>query len=117
MLECPQGRAAEGRLLDRDGREGAGLCFAPQGNLVAGDVMLAQKVALETDELRVFGVANPFHTPDTICYGGGRQGGYRWTGGWLRVWDRGAAPQDERPPAPVDETPVVVDSRAWTGLG
>ena len=28
----------------------AGLCFVPNETLVAGDVMLAQKIALETDE-------------------------------------------------------------------
>ena len=37
-----------------------GLCFIPSGELVAGDVMLAQKIALETDENGVLAVANRF---------------------------------------------------------
>lgn len=46
--------------LDDHGREACGWCFAPSGSLVAGDVMLAQKVALETDERAALKVANPF---------------------------------------------------------
>jgi hypothetical protein len=37
-----------------------GWCFVPSGHLVAGDVMLAQKVALETGELTALAVANRF---------------------------------------------------------
>jgi hypothetical protein len=33
-------------------------CFLPEGNLVAGDVMLAQKIALETNERGALAVAN-----------------------------------------------------------
>lgn len=33
-------------------------CFVPEGNLVAGDVMLAQKIALETNERGALAVAN-----------------------------------------------------------
>ena len=33
-------------------------CFVPDGNLVAGDVMLAQKIALETNERGALTVAN-----------------------------------------------------------
>ena len=33
-------------------------CFGPEGCLVAGDVMLAQKIALETDERGALAVAN-----------------------------------------------------------
>jgi hypothetical protein len=36
--------------LDDAGRCVVGWCFVPSGYLVAGDVMLAQKIALETDE-------------------------------------------------------------------
>lgn len=46
--------------LDAEGREICGWCFAPEGELVPGDVMLAQKVALETDERGALKVANPF---------------------------------------------------------
>ncbi|RZM94007.1 hypothetical protein CWO91_39725 [Bradyrhizobium genosp. SA-3] len=38
-------------------------CFIPLGGLVAGDVMLAQKIALETDEERALSVGNSFPRP------------------------------------------------------
>jgi hypothetical protein len=37
-----------------------GWCFAPKGSLTTGDVMLAQKIALETDEEETMKVALPF---------------------------------------------------------
>ena len=37
-----------------------GLCFLPSGGLVAGDVMLAQKITLETDECAALLVAHRF---------------------------------------------------------
>src|SRR5258705_9651126 len=46
--------------LDGAGRPLVGCCFAPKGYLVAGDVMLAQKIALETDERGALAVANFF---------------------------------------------------------
>jgi len=46
--------------LDDAGRPKIGWCFVPQGCLVAGDVMLAQKIALETSEIRALSVANNF---------------------------------------------------------
>jgi hypothetical protein len=46
--------------LDKKGRKVCGWCFLPQGQLVAGDVMLAQKIALETDETQTLKVANRF---------------------------------------------------------
>jgi hypothetical protein len=46
--------------IDGDGRSTVGWCFVPTGYLVAGDVMLAQKIALETHELRALVVANKF---------------------------------------------------------
>jgi hypothetical protein len=46
--------------LDSAGRPHVGWCFAPKGHLVAGDVMLAQKIALETDERGTLAVANKF---------------------------------------------------------
>ncbi len=39
-----------------------GWCFLPEGPLVAGDVMLAQKIALETYEYSALAVANRFPT-------------------------------------------------------
>ena len=46
--------------IDGDGRSTVGWCFVPTGYLVAGDVMLAQKIALETHEFRALAVANRF---------------------------------------------------------
>jgi hypothetical protein len=40
------------------GRRKKAVCFAPVGALVQGDVMLAQKIALETDEQSALTVAN-----------------------------------------------------------
>ena len=49
--------------LDGAGCPCVGWCFAPKGYLVAGDVMLAQKIALETDEHGALTVANRFSVP------------------------------------------------------
>ena len=46
--------------IDGVGHLKAGACFLPAGDLVTGDVMLAQKIALETDEHRAIAVANRF---------------------------------------------------------
>ncbi len=46
--------------LDQDGRRTVGWCFVPVDTLVAGDVMLAQKIALETGERRALAVAKNF---------------------------------------------------------
>jgi hypothetical protein len=44
--------------LDKKGRPVYALCFAPEGDLVVGDVMLAQKLALELFERETLKVAN-----------------------------------------------------------
>jgi hypothetical protein len=44
--------------LDSRGRVVTQWCFAPQGELVVGDVMLAQKIALETMEWNALASAN-----------------------------------------------------------
>ena len=49
--------------LDCDGRPRRGWCFVPEGNLVPGDVMLAQKIALETDEQGALAIAKQFLVP------------------------------------------------------
>ena len=46
--------------MDDKDRVVVGWCFRPVGSLVAGDVMLAQKIALETDERATLLVAKPF---------------------------------------------------------
>jgi hypothetical protein len=40
-----------------------GWCFVPAGNLVPGDIMLAQKIALETNESGALSVARKFLAP------------------------------------------------------
>jgi hypothetical protein len=67
--------------LDRRGRRSRGWCFIPKGGLPTGDVMLAQKVALETDEERVMKVALPFRT----------ETGLDWLVSWVAaIWGRGS---------------------------
>jgi hypothetical protein len=44
--------------LDKDGRYVRRWCFTPVGPIVKGDVLLAQKIALETMETRARAVAN-----------------------------------------------------------
>lgn len=46
--------------LDAFGQPVVGRCFVPKDNLVAGDVMLAQKIALETNERGALLVAKSF---------------------------------------------------------
>src|SRR5215468_6410273 len=46
--------------LDAKGRPIRGWCFMPKGRLATGDVMLAQKIALETDEKSAMKVALRF---------------------------------------------------------
>ena len=44
--------------LAANGRVNRRWCFAPEGALATGDVMLAQKIALETFELNALAIAN-----------------------------------------------------------
>ena len=46
--------------LDRSGYPKAGWCFVPNEPLVPGDVMLAQKISLETDEWTALAVDKSF---------------------------------------------------------
>jgi hypothetical protein len=53
--------------LDDAGRPKVAWCFLPNDRLAAGDIMLAQKIALETNEHNALAVANGFPPrPDTI---------------------------------------------------
>ena len=54
------GAATNVHELDGDGQPQIGWCFVPKGYLVPGDVMLAQKIALETNERAALAVANRF---------------------------------------------------------
>ncbi len=54
------GNGASIRELDDAALPRTGWCFVPSDHLVAGDVMLAQKIALETDEQGALAVANKF---------------------------------------------------------
>jgi hypothetical protein len=46
--------------VDEAGRFKMGWCFLPERCLARGDVMLAQKIALETSEIRALSVAVMF---------------------------------------------------------
>jgi hypothetical protein len=46
--------------IDDGGSSSIGLCFVPDRFLVPGDVMLAQKIALETSELDTLAIALSF---------------------------------------------------------
>ncbi len=52
------------QLLDTKGRPACWLCFVPKGKLVVGDIMLAQKLALELFEPQTLKVANTFSRAD-----------------------------------------------------
>ena len=54
------GTAMNVHEIDDAGRPEVGWCFVPIGQLVAGDNMLAQKIALETKEFSALAVANRF---------------------------------------------------------
>ena len=55
------GRVTNVHEIDDAGQPVTGWCFVPSGHLVAGDVMLAQKSALETNERATLAVANRFN--------------------------------------------------------
>jgi hypothetical protein len=46
--------------IDENGRPRIGLCFLPLGELPIGDVMLSQKIALESGESAALAVARRF---------------------------------------------------------
>jgi hypothetical protein len=54
------GRTSNTYEIDDAGEPRTGWCFAPAGNLPPGDVVLAQKIALETFERRALALANRF---------------------------------------------------------
>jgi hypothetical protein len=54
------GTAANVHEIDEVGTAKMGWCFVPSGYLVPGDVMLAQKIALETSEKAALALANRF---------------------------------------------------------
>ena len=57
--------------IDEKGRPRLGLCFRTMGELPIGDVMLAQKIALENCESSVLAVARSF-VPFAFMYRRGR---------------------------------------------
>ena len=59
-----QGTSTNVEELDKNGVARIGWCFVPKGYLVEGDVMLAQKISLETNERAALAAANRF-TPAT----------------------------------------------------
>jgi hypothetical protein len=52
------GQVLNVELLDKAGRRLCLMCFMPAGNLPLGDVMLAQKLALESFEIEAIKVAH-----------------------------------------------------------
>jgi hypothetical protein len=52
------GTAMNVHQLDQTGRTVARWCFLPEDDLVMGDILLAQKIALETMERQVLKLAN-----------------------------------------------------------
>jgi hypothetical protein len=61
------GAAANVCEIGANGRPKIGLCFLPVGDLPIGDVMLAQKIALETCEGSALAVARKF-TPSGFLF-------------------------------------------------
>jgi hypothetical protein len=57
--------------VDKTGRSKGGLCFTPVEMLPIGDVMLAQKIALETCESEVNAIARRF-VPNPFQFGSAR---------------------------------------------
>lgn len=55
------GVSANIQELGDDDHPKMGWCFVPSGYLVPGDIMLAQKIALETNEPGALAIANRFH--------------------------------------------------------
>jgi hypothetical protein len=53
-----RGTAMNIHQLDADGGTAAQWCFAPEGKLATGDVLLTQKIALETMEQQALALAN-----------------------------------------------------------
>ncbi len=53
--------------LDEEGQCVRRLCFFPEGQLVEGDVVLAQKVALEAFEAEALAIANKFPASRYSC--------------------------------------------------
>ena len=53
-----RGRSMNIDEVSKEGDLGSVWCFGPVGHLPLGDVMLAQKLALETDEQATLAVAN-----------------------------------------------------------
>jgi hypothetical protein len=49
--------------LDSAGNKACGWCFVPEGELAAGDCMLAQKIALETFETKILALRTKDHRP------------------------------------------------------
>jgi hypothetical protein len=63
------GVSANVQELGEGGTPKCGWCFGPNGHLVPGDVMLAQKIALETSECVALSVANQFPARTPIAPG------------------------------------------------
>ena len=63
------GAAANVCEVDENGHLTLGLCFLPMGELPIGDVMLSQKIVLESSESRALAVARRFAPDGTFRRG------------------------------------------------
>jgi hypothetical protein len=68
-----QGTMSNVLELNEEGQPKIGLCFVPERSLAAGDVMLAQKIALETDEMAVLALANTIPPKLPLLHRAGRR--------------------------------------------
>jgi hypothetical protein len=66
LYRVHHGRQTNIEEIDNSGQPVAKWCFVPLGNLVAGDVMLAQKIALEINERSALAIANRSPTSYTV---------------------------------------------------
>lgn len=72
------GNNANVERLDQDGVADARYCFVPRGALAVSDVMLAQKIALETDETNAIASANVWYPDGSAGAAGGAPGLPLW---------------------------------------
>jgi hypothetical protein len=64
-----QGRMINIVAFNADGREARRLCFGPEGRVATGDIMLAQKIALETMERAALAIANVYSLASQVAPG------------------------------------------------
>jgi len=81
-----RGRVLNIHELDANGRVTDTLCFAPANAVPTGDVVLAQKIALETSETKVLAIANRSRPAPVELLGSRLNDGHRYR--LVRLLDR-----------------------------